>query len=379
MSGRTTRRARRVVPRWRAKPPRRSHLPSCRAFGHDTRFVPAPGATCRPGPGPRRSNPRSYSSTAAHSVTALRAMVAPSGFSRSPRRRGGPRLRGCERQLSLCRRGPFSRPVQDVEMAIRWLRIHATDYGWTRPDSWRGDLQRVGRSPPSSARAAVSRHWSAGSVQNQRPAAIGCVQGVIDWYGLIDLESNPAELGKAGLPGIHAAERRLPGMRGRQMSAGLARSASPLAYIASSDPPFLIQHGAADVPSHRSNRSGCMLLCTPPACRQSSSCILMLHTGCEAPEGGPDDAINHRPWIRCLNSRPQLPGSAARRFTVHRGELLAVGFQRFPLGRLPILALLFLADPLAYGMEQCRQRLSVECRGRSRWDCLRAACAAPAS
>ncbi len=70
---------------------------------------------------------------------------------------------------------------------------------------------------------------------------------MIDWYGLIDLESHAADLGKDDASGANQADRPLSRLSVRTTCpTGLARSASPLAYIDARDPPFLIQHGLAD-------------------------------------------------------------------------------------------------------------------------------------
>ena len=112
----------------------------------------------------------------------------------------------------------FPGPVQDVEMAIRWLRQHAGEYGVdpARFVAWGssagGEIATVigagcgvkELEPPAPAKA----------VQGPLPSV--CVQGVIDWYGLIDLESNPADLGKALLDAVAGEEGLdLPGVAGR--------------------------------------------------------------------------------------------------------------------------------------------------------------------
>ncbi len=83
---------------------------------------------------------------------------------------------------------------------------------------------------------------------------------------------------------------------------GLARSASPLAYIDSKDPPFLIQHGAADV---------------TVSLKQSQRLYAALHSAgvpvelvvypnvahgfARVPEGGPDDAVNQQALERVFD------------------------------------------------------------------------------
>ena len=60
---------------------------------------------------------------------------------------------------------------------------------------------------------------------------------------LVDLESDGKDLGKSDVPDYIEAYL---GCKLSQCPAGWARSASPFPYIDAKDPPFLIQHGAAD-------------------------------------------------------------------------------------------------------------------------------------
>src|SRR5882757_10865634 len=77
----------------------------------------------------------------------------------------------------------FPGPVQDVEMAIRWLRLHAGEHGVD-----------VGRFVAwgSSAGGEIATVIGAGCgvkeleppAPNSGPVPSTCVQGVIDWYGI---------------------------------------------------------------------------------------------------------------------------------------------------------------------------------------------------
>jgi acetyl esterase/lipase len=189
----------------------------------------------------------------------------------------------------------FPGPVQDVGMAIRWLRTHATDYGVdpTRFVAW-------GSSAGGEIATVIGTGCGIKALEPPAPPqAIGlpsvCVQGVIDWYGLIDLESNPAELGKAAVPGIHAHEDAYLGCEIPKCPPGLARSASPLAYIDSKDPPFLIQHGAADVTV--SPQQSQRLYDALQAAGVPAELVLypnVAHGFAKVPEGGPNDAVNQQ-------------------------------------------------------------------------------------
>jgi acetyl esterase/lipase len=197
----------------------------------------------------------------------------------------------------------FPGPVQDVEMAIRWLRQHAGEYGVdpARFVAWGssagGEIATVigagcgvkELEPPAAAKAPPG------------PLPSVCVQGVIDWYGLIDLESNPADLGKADVPGIHAHEDAYLGCDVPKCPPGLARSASPLAYIDSKDPPFLIQHGMADVTvSPKQSQKLYDALRTAGVPAQIVFYPHVAHGFAKVPGGGPDDAVNEQALAKVL-------------------------------------------------------------------------------
>jgi acetyl esterase/lipase len=188
----------------------------------------------------------------------------------------------------------FPGPIQDVEMAIRWLRMHATDYGvdTTRFVAW-------GSSAGGEIATVIGTGCGVKALEPPVPSKTNgplpsiCVQGVIDWYGLIDLESNPADLGKTDVPGIHALEDAYLGCKVPKCPPGLARSASPLAYIDSNDPPFLIQHGGADVTV--SPKQSQRLYAALHAAGVPAELVMypnVAHGFAKVPEGGPDDTVN---------------------------------------------------------------------------------------
>jgi acetyl esterase/lipase len=190
----------------------------------------------------------------------------------------------------------FPGPVHDVEMAIRWLRVHATEYAVdpTRFVAW-------GSSAGGEIATVIGTGCGAKALQPPAPPNTNgplpsvCVQGVIDWYGLIDLESNPADLGKADVPGIHAIEDAYLGCELPKCPPGLARSASPLAYIDSNDPPFLIQHGAADVtvsPQQSKNLYAALHAAGVPV--ELVVYPNVAHGFAKVPGGGPDDTVNQQ-------------------------------------------------------------------------------------
>jgi acetyl esterase/lipase len=190
----------------------------------------------------------------------------------------------------------FPGPVQDVEMAIRWMRMHATDYSIdpTRFIAW-GSSAGGQIATVIGTGCGVTALEPPAPANTEGPLPSVCVQGVIDWYGLIDLESNAVELGKADVPGAHVHEDAYLGCEIPKCPPGLARSASPLAYIDPKDPPFLIQHGAADTtvaPKQAHRLYDALRAAGVPA-----ELVLypnVAHGFAKVPGGGPDDAVNEQ-------------------------------------------------------------------------------------
>jgi acetyl esterase/lipase len=186
----------------------------------------------------------------------------------------------------------FPAAVQDVALAIRWLRTNSGRYGidTNRFVAW-------GSSAGGQIAALLGTACREPALQPPAPPGPGaaalpstCVQGVIDWYGLVDLESDGKDLGKPDVPDYVKAYL---GCELPQCPAGWARSASPFPYIDAKDPPFLIQHGAADVtvsPSQSKRLYEALHAAGVPA-------ELVIYPGVahgfsKVPGGGPDDEIN---------------------------------------------------------------------------------------
>jgi acetyl esterase/lipase len=185
----------------------------------------------------------------------------------------------------------FPAAVQDVALAIRWLRMNSAHFGidTNKFVAW-------GSSAGGQIAAVLGTGCGTAAFEPAAPAdAKGplpsvCVQGVIDWYGLVDLESDGRDLGKSDVPDYVKAYL---GCELAQCPAGWARSASPFPYIDPKDPPFLIQHGAADItvsPSQSQRLYAALRAAGVPA-------ELVIYPGVahgfsKVPGGGPDDAIN---------------------------------------------------------------------------------------
>jgi acetyl esterase/lipase len=119
----------------------------------------------------------------------------------------------------------FPAAVEDVELALRWLRDHAADYGI--------DPARIGVTGWSSgAHLAMTLALKENGVK----AAV-CVSGVYDFL----METHGAFPNRED----DAAVVRFLGCPPRE-NPELARRASPLAHLTSDDPPLLIFHGELD-------------------------------------------------------------------------------------------------------------------------------------
>ncbi|MGH7105361.1 MAG: alpha/beta hydrolase fold domain-containing protein [Acetobacteraceae bacterium] len=187
----------------------------------------------------------------------------------------------------------FPTAVQDVALAIRWLRLHSTRYGI--------DTNRFVVWGSSAGGEIATLLGTACGVQAFQPAVVEnsklrlpstCVQGVIDWYGLVDLEADGTDLGRPDAPDY------VDTYLGCQLSRcppGWARSATPFPYINAKDPPFLIQHGADDTtvsPSQSKRLYKALRAAGVPA-------ELVIYPGvkhgfAKAVGGGPDDAVDQQ-------------------------------------------------------------------------------------
>jgi acetyl esterase/lipase len=188
----------------------------------------------------------------------------------------------------------FPGAVQDVGMAIQWLRTHAADYhiDAARVIAW-------GSSAGGQIAALIGTACGVKALEPPTPEGAHapppspCVQGVIDWYGAIDPES-PAPNPKAAAR-IAASITAYLGCEPAKCPPGWVKSASPFQYIDRSDPPFLIQHGTADVtvsPDQSRRLYDALRAAGVPA-----ELVLypnVSHGFAKVPEGGPNDAVNQQ-------------------------------------------------------------------------------------
>lgn len=154
----------------------------------------------------------------------------------------------------LSKEAHFPAALQDVKAAIRWLRGHASAYG--------GDATRVAVwGMAAGGQLAAMAGTTCGVMRFEPDANSGanasydapsdCAEAVIDWFGPTDLENLAADNGKPASDGFVAASQSTPeglylGCEPQACAPGVAKLASPMAFITDTAPPFLIQQGAAD-------------------------------------------------------------------------------------------------------------------------------------
>ena len=186
----------------------------------------------------------------------------------------------------------FPGAVQDVEMAIQWLRTHAAEYNIDphRFVAW-------GSSAGGHMATLIGTACGVAALEPPADATLGkaspCVQGVIDWYGIIDLGSNVTDLGKDDVPGMAPNESGYLGCDLPACPPDLLKAANPITYIDAKDPPFLIQNGAADVTV--SPKQSQKLFAALQAAGVPAEIVMypgVSHGFAKVPGGGPDDVVN---------------------------------------------------------------------------------------
>jgi len=137
----------------------------------------------------------------------------------------------------------FPAQIHDCKAAIRWLRAHAAEYGF--------DPDRIGAWGSSAGGHLVALLGTSGDVE-ELEGTVGdhldqssAVQAVCDFFGPTDF------LAMIGQPSL--LDHRSPTSPESLLLGGpvaemqeLARLASPITFVDSSDPPFFIVHGDED-------------------------------------------------------------------------------------------------------------------------------------
>ena len=154
----------------------------------------------------------------------------------------------------------FPAAVQDVKFAIRWLRAQARELNVdiTRVALW-GDGAGGQLAALAGVTCGVATFDPEPPNKDAGELPSICVQAVIDWYGASDLQNLAADnLGSADAQGfkpVSSTEFQPPPKSDEGSFLGCepalcppmaARLASPLAFISSNNPSFLIQHGETD-------------------------------------------------------------------------------------------------------------------------------------
>jgi acetyl esterase/lipase len=135
----------------------------------------------------------------------------------------------------------FPAQLIDCKAAIRWLRVHAADYGI--------DPNRIAVWGASAGGHLVALLGTTGDDkefdQGENTNVSSRVQAVCDWFGPTDLNqltnySSQIHHGDADSP----ESRLIGGPIGQNVEK--AQRANPIRYITKDDPPFLIMHGDKD-------------------------------------------------------------------------------------------------------------------------------------
>ena len=157
----------------------------------------------------------------------------------------------------------FPSQVHDAKAAVRWLREHAGGYALA-PDRF----AVMGASSGGHLASLLGTSYGAFDVAGaQNLGASDAVQGVVDWYGPVDVTQPPPQIvfkddpclaGFAALGTKYGGEATpyfywtfawgsfLGGSLTDPRVEAQAKRATPLAYVDAGDPPFLIIHGEAD-------------------------------------------------------------------------------------------------------------------------------------
>lgn len=153
----------------------------------------------------------------------------------------------------LSSEAPFPAAVQDVKSAIRWLRLHAGDYGIDKDKVviWGGSAG--GQLAALTATTCGIQQLEPARLEPNAPNAAqleqqsDCVQAAITWYGVLDFATIPGVT--AVLPASSAAAG--PALRYLDCHAGPCSAdtiglASPVHFVDRKTPPFLLVAGADD-------------------------------------------------------------------------------------------------------------------------------------
>ncbi|MBM4024820.1 MAG: alpha/beta hydrolase [Planctomycetes bacterium] len=143
----------------------------------------------------------------------------------------------------------FPAQIEDCKAAIRWLRVHASEYGY--------DPNRIGVWGASAGGHLVALLGTSGDVKEfdvgPNAGVSSRVQAVCDFFGPTDFTKMSSFWTTMQHDAPDSPESRLIGGP-IQENKDKCRRANPITYVTKDDPPFLIVHGDKDplVPHHQS-------------------------------------------------------------------------------------------------------------------------------
>lgn len=139
----------------------------------------------------------------------------------------------------------FPAQLDDCKAAVRWLRSHADDY--------KIDPDRIGAFGMSAGGHLVALLGTTGDIDVDKGNAgaekvSSKVQAVCDWCGPADLLTIADQAGKDNELKLRSKDGPVALLLGGlpEKKKQLAKEASPVAFVATGDPPFLIMHGDKD-------------------------------------------------------------------------------------------------------------------------------------
>ena len=141
----------------------------------------------------------------------------------------------------LSQHAVFPAQIEDCKAAIRWLRVHAKDYGY--------NPERIAAWGSSAGGHLVALLGTSGDVKEfdtgENPGVSSRVQAVVDFFGPTDFTQMGKFPGQIKHDAPDSPESELLGGAVQENKAKAAR-ANPITYITADDPPFLIMHGDKD-------------------------------------------------------------------------------------------------------------------------------------
>lgn len=141
----------------------------------------------------------------------------------------------------LSQHAVFPAQIEDCKAAIRWLRVHAREYGYN-PD-------RIAVWGSSAGGHLVALLGTSGDVKEfdvgGNPGVSSRVQAVVDFFGPTDFTQMSKFPGAMDHDSPKSPESELLGGPVQKNKDKAAR-ANPITYVTADDPPFLIMHGDKD-------------------------------------------------------------------------------------------------------------------------------------